>query len=222
MHTACAPTACGQPCHGNHPPPGRDPQMEHIAEDPSAEEGVGYASASQLLNLDVTAWAASQATQATQADGGQGTQAAGKKLGKKEREATLEALRADGWLDIHSSRPNCYTLGVRPGGSPRGGTSLPAVPGTCCGAARAQGPIVRDCASHEHATVRWQQQRQQQAVAPEAPDQAAACLPRRCARTWSWAACCRGSTCQMPPGQPGSSSFDSVCGLTASSCGCSS
>jgi hypothetical protein len=90
--------------------------MERIAADPGAEEGVGYTSVSELLNLDVTAAAA-----ATQAEDGAGTQAAAapagsaaaKKLGKKEREAALEALRLDGWLDIHSSRPNCYTLGVR-------------------------------------------------------------------------------------------------------------
>ena len=101
--------------------------MERIAADPDAEEGVGYTSVSELLNLDVAASsAAAAATQATQAEGGQGTQAAAagggsssapKKLGKKEREATLEALRLDGWLDIHGSRPNCYTLGVRMRGS---------------------------------------------------------------------------------------------------------
>lgn len=85
------------------------PQLETIAAAPDAEEGVGSASETQLLNL-----APPQHEDVTTADGSQLT--AGRALTKAERGTTLRQLVRDQWLAHCPHQAGHYCIGVSEAG----------------------------------------------------------------------------------------------------------
>lgn len=81
-------------------------QLAAIAADPNAEGGVGSASSIALLNMDVSQPIAGQeVTEAQQAAAAQA-----RKMSKSDRQALLDQLVSEGWLQ---TRSGYYYIGPR-------------------------------------------------------------------------------------------------------------
>ncbi|PRW44587.1 non-structural maintenance of chromosomes element 1-like protein [Chlorella sorokiniana] len=87
--------------------------LEQIATSGTAEQGLGYVSTRDALNISLAAAAA--ATQGEDEEAVALRQQAEeiRKLGMKEREAVLGELTMDGWLAHMPGKAGCYTLGPR-------------------------------------------------------------------------------------------------------------
>lgn len=84
-------------------------QLETIACDANAVDGVGSASSLQLLNMDLSRPAGNQDPDSETA---KAALAAARKLTKGEKEATLWQLAQEGWLKHHPGRSGHYCIGV--------------------------------------------------------------------------------------------------------------